>query len=303
MKFKEPLLASDFVEDKLVFPGLVSPKLDGIRAVNVDGVLKTRSMKDHPNHYIQKAFGDMRYFDGELIFGDPTSPTCYSDTYSAVMTRKAPDLTTSNKVTFHVFDHIERQYLPFGDRYVDLIHELGGYDNPRLHLVEQTLITNLDDLLEYEEKQLDLGYEGVMWRDPDGIYKQGRSSVKEGILLKVKRFTDAEAVVIGFGEQMENTNDLLVDERGYAKRSNHAAGMKGKNTLGYFVVRGINGRFKDVEFNVGIGKGLDAIMRAEVWANREKYLDMIMKYEFFNVGAKDKPRFPKWKGWRAKEDM
>ena len=47
-------------------------------------------------------------------------------------------------------------------------------------------------------KNLNAGYEGLMLRDPNGIYKFGRSSVKENILLKVKEFMDDEAEIIAF---------------------------------------------------------------------------------------------------------
>ena len=66
---------------------------------------------------------------------------------------------------------------------------------------------NLEEVQQLEDKFLDAGFEGVMLRDPDGTYKFGRASVKENILLKVKKFLDAEGIVVGFKEKMSNQNE------------------------------------------------------------------------------------------------
>jgi DNA ligase-1 len=87
----------------------------------------------------------------------------------------------------------------------------------------QTLCRNLDHLNEELQRVLGLGGEGLMMRQPQSKYAQGRSST----LLKVKRFRDEEAVVIG-----------------------HLAGAgRHKGRLGAVQVRLPNG----IEFAVGTG--------------------------------------------------
>ena len=54
-----------------------------------------------------------------------------------------------------------------------------------------------------------------------------------------------------------------------------------------------------VEFE--IGSGFTAEQRLDFWAN--KYIGEIVKYSYFEVGAKDKPRFPTYLGFRSKDDM
>ena len=54
-----------------------------------------------------------------------------------------------------------------------------------------------------------------MMRNPIAPYKQGRGTFREGIIYKLKRFEDSEAVIIGFVEQMTNQNVLEKDELGY----------------------------------------------------------------------------------------
>lgn len=67
------------------------------------------------------------------------------------------------------------------------------------------------ELAAYKEKCLSEGYEGVMVRDPAGPYKCGRSTEREGWLLKIKRFEDAEAEVLETYEGMSNYNEAGVD--------------------------------------------------------------------------------------------
>lgn len=94
---------------------VASPKLDGIRAIVLGGVVMSRNLIPIPNRYVQQRFAGLEWFDGELIFGDPTSPTVYRDTYSAVMSEEGkPD------VRFFVFDHVREMDKPFCRRLIDL---------------------------------------------------------------------------------------------------------------------------------------------------------------------------------------
>ena len=80
-----------------------------------------------------------------------------------------------------------------------------GEGNVRIHVQKE--IRTPEELAAYESKITDLGYEGLIIRDPFAPYKFGRSTVREGFLLKVKRFVDSEAVVIGIEEEMYNGNE------------------------------------------------------------------------------------------------
>jgi DNA ligase-1 len=165
-----------------------------------------------------------------------------------------------------------------------------------IKIVPQITIRTPAELLEYEEECLNQGYEGVMIRSVDGPYKFGRSTAREGYLLKFKRFEDAEAEIIGFEERMHNGNELTRDLLGRAERSSHQANMVGRNDLGALVVRGINGTYSGVQFN--IGTGFDDADRQIIWAQRSRRLGDVVKYKYFPTGSKDKPRFPVFLGFR-----
>lgn len=281
----KPLLASPVDLKLLRFPLLASTKLDGIRAIVRGGVVFSRSNKPLPNQHVQEKFGrnDLEHYDGEMIFGPATAKNVIQATTSIVM--------SSNKlggmdVTFHVFDHIERLEAPYTRRVQSLIPSNG------VLVVEQVEIANLDELSAFEEKALADGYEGLILRDPNARYKQGRSTAKEGILLKLKRWVDAEFTVIDFEERMENTNEKKVNELGRGQRSSHKAGLVGRGDLGALLVRGADG----VECSVGTG--FSDAMRAEIWRNRKSYLGKLAKVKWFPIGVKDAPRQPVFLAWR-----
>ena len=98
-------------------------------------------------------------------------------------------------------------------------------------------IRDAAQLAAYEEKCLAEGYEGVMIRTPDSPYKCGRSTEREGWLLKIKRFEDDEAVVLETYEGLSNLNPAERDAFGRTKRSSCKENKVGRGELGGFVVQ------------------------------------------------------------------
>lgn len=292
MSFK-PMLASEIKDlSALRFPLIASPKLDGVRAIVLDGVVYSRSLKPIPNKYAQSMFKHLDGVDGELIVGDPTAKDCYRKTVSVVMSDEKP----ADGLRFYMFDHVRF----FGHSYTyrsGLINhmQVSGYDPYTPH--ESHKVDSLDQLGTYEQECLDAGYEGLILRDPESPYKYGRSTEREGYLLKLKRFTDAEFKVVGFEELMHNGNEAQTNELGRTKRSSHQAGKTPLGTLGALVLE-----FKDgVHFNCGTG--FTAEERARVWAQRPQFLGQSAKIKYFAVGMKDVPRHPVFLGWRDGRDM
>lgn len=286
----KPLLSAT-IEDtsKLSYPAIVSPKLDGIRCLIINGIAVSRSLKPIRNKRVQAFFGKAEYkgLDGELIVGDPCSKTCYRDTYSGVMSEDGePD------VWFHVFDRFD-SVLGFVDRYASLPRK---GEAERIVRVPHRVVSTETQLLEVENEYLDQGYEGLMVRSPTGSYKQGRSMLRDEILGKLKRFTDAEYQIVGFQERMHNANEAKTNALGHTERSMHKENMIGRGDLGALVLRYDGGTFT-------CGTGFDDKQRAEIWANKDSYLGKIAKVKQFAYGVKDAPRFPVWLGFRDPIDM
>lgn len=290
----KPMLASACETKDIKFPVYASPKLDGLRGLIHNGILLSRSLKSIPNRHVSKILSNKLFegLDGELILGPPTAPDVYRQSTSFFMSEDK----VGDGWTFRVFD-IHDCDAGYESR-LEKLNKRGSHGVENIVLHEQRLIHNEDDLLSYEQSMLTEGYEGLILRAPHGKYKYGRSTAKEGLLLKLKRFEDSEAEIIGFEEQMFNGNEATVNELGRTKRSSHKAGKIGKNTLGALVVRDLT---SGVEFNVGTG--MDDALRKEIWNDRSKYSNHIIKYKYFPVGVKEAPRHPVFLGFRDKRDM
>lgn len=287
---------------KFTFPVLVSPKLDGIRALVRGGVVLSRSLKPIPNQHVQALFGvdALEGFDGELCVGPPNAPDVMQKTTSGVMRIEGtPD------VTYHVFDLHNEPTLNFESRFKLAsmrIKALTKAPGDRVRLVQHHLANNDAELLALESGALSAGFEGAMVRSLIGPYKYGRSTAREGFLVKIKRFEDAEAVIIGAEELMHNDNEKLLDELGHAKRSTHQANKRPAGVLGALVCQ----RESDgVVFN--IGTGFSAAQRAAMWLTHTQaggLLGKLAKYRHFSsTGVKVAPRFPIFVGIRDPRDL
>lgn len=296
MQLLRPMLASPTKQAdlaNLTFPMLASPKIDGIRAVNVNGKLLSRTLKDIPNHHTQCMFALPQYhgLDGELAVGNSYDKNLMQQTTSGCMSGDGtPD------VTWWVFDRWDGAGT-FRERFTSLDPYVGG-SSPSIKVVPHVPIKSHEELAKFEEWALNKGFEGVMLRDPNGPYKQGRSTLREGYLLKVKRFEDSEAVVLGFAEQMTNNNEATTDERGYTKRSTHQANKEAAGILGALRVRDLA---TGVEFDVGTGFTNE--QRNNLWDGRRFLIGKTITYKHFTVGVLDKPRFPTFKSFRDKRDI
>lgn len=287
----KPMLADKLPDGALPkFPCLVSPKLDGVRCViGADGVAYSRKLKPIPNRHVQKLFSKKKFagLDGELTVGPANGKDVFRDTMSGVMSEDGePD------VIFNVFDKINVLGTGFNMRFAKL-----PFDDAALHVVEHGVCVNEAALLNAETKFLADGYEGLMIRSLEGPYKFGRSTVREGYLLKLKRFADAEAEVIGYEELQHNENVQERDALGHAKRSTKKAGKVGAGMLGTLLCRDVT---TGIEF--GIGGGFTEAQRIELWEVRETLPGQLAKYKFFPTGSKEAPRFPTWLGMRDRRD-
>lgn len=291
----KPMLAHSKSPDpeSLTYPVLVQPKLDGIRAVVKDGSLLSRSLKPIPNASIRAALERSVFegLDGELIVGDPTADDCYRRTCSFVMAEDKTD----EPWTFFVFDQHDSD-APVEKR-IDLVARLAASLNPNVTIVATSIAHDADELARLESYYLADGYEGGIIRTPGSAYKFGRSG-KKGPLLKLKRYIDYEAEVVGVVEEQHNANEAKTNELGRTERSSRAENKIGKETLGALIVRAINGPHEGTEFRVGTG--FTAEQRADLWY-AEDCIGRVAKIKSFPVGTKDRPRHPVWLGWRDLE--
>ncbi|MFA5760291.1 MAG: hypothetical protein WC877_00780 [Dehalococcoidales bacterium] len=293
---KKPMLSVNAELDKIRYPVLGTPKIDGIRCLTTDLGAVSRNMKPIPNAHVRNMLNDLPVgLDGELIVDNN-----FHQTSSGIMSRDGEP-----KFTYKVFDYIidGDTTMPYNERMTHLFEfAMEVEPDPHLSGFIQCLlpieIQTQSELFDYEGVCHELGYEGCMIRKVDSPYKSGRSSVKEGYLLKIKRFEDAEAEIIGFEELQRNQNAAKRDVFGHIDRSTCKDGMVAGQTMGAIRVRDLK---TGVEFS--IGSGFTASDRETIWSHQDFYIGKAISYKFQPCGTKDAPRFPIFKGFRHPNDI
>lgn len=245
-----------------------------------DGKAWSRKFKLIPNQHIQAALAGLpEGLDGELV-----CPGGFNATQSQVMTIEGePEFVYL--VFDWVVDSLEEPYSLRATRLPQVNHDL-------VCPVMPIYVNDVDSLMTLEDRFVSNGYEGVCARSPDSRYKCGRSTLKEQCLLKMKRFADGEATIIGWEPLYENQNPQERDELGYAKRSSAQAGLAAKDMLGALHVRDRRGR------KFWIGSGFTTMGRIRMWQMREKLPGAVITFKYQPYGEKDVPRFPVFKGFR-----
>ena len=197
----KPMLAQSYDKHKkkLVYPCYAQPKLDGIRCLarKVEGVVTLYSRKGkvldlvpHINAALQQVLEDGNCADGELY----TYGWDFQKIISAI--KKTNDNTTG--IEYHIYDlpNMQNKAMPFADRFSTVQRaRLAHSDAACLVVVETPEIATEAELMTYEDKCCNMGYEGIMARNAHSKYLFGYRSKD---LLKVKRFLDSEYEIVGF---------------------------------------------------------------------------------------------------------
>ena len=305
--FKPMLAASCDDINALRYPLLATPKIDGIRCLIIDGVAMSRSLKPIPNRFIQSVIGKPEFngLDGELLVGNS-----FQQATSGIMSEDGePDFK------FYVFDVWRDASRPgeYKHRVASFMTQLGRLGSTdatrRIVPLLPVCVTDRAELDAYCAEQLTLGHEGIMVRSPNGPYKQGRATFKEGYLTKIKPFEDAEATVVGFEERMHNANEAKTNALGRTERSSHKENLVPMGTLGALVCRN-DKLWPGQTFN--IGTGFDDALRAKLWEVRNLpwiatgplgLIGRTVKFKYQKIGTVDKPRIPVFLGFRDERDV
>ncbi|MDC3332907.1 ATP-dependent DNA ligase [bacterium] len=192
-----PMLALDYSKrgHDIQFPCLIQPKVDGVRCMFNKGTLFSRWGKVFPHltHILDELKGVEHLLDGELY--------SYTLSFQEIvgLVRKI-HLTPADKiqlreVKYIVFDNVTAD--PFKKRHQVLV---GLFNDRRWEFIE-LLVTKpcphrdhvYSALADFEQQ----GYEGVILRNQDGLYKQKYRSKD---LQKLKSFHDAEYKIIDYAE-------------------------------------------------------------------------------------------------------
>jgi DNA ligase 1 len=304
MTIRKPMKGEDFVESELKFPYYASPKLDGFRGFVDGGILRTSSGAAIGNDFAREFLSHERFegLDGELIVGAWNDPKAFKNTSGPVRKKTGePDFR------FYVFDdrtvptqtftsrlhHFQRRVSVEQSRHKVPAHA-------RIEVVPQVLITDREKLAAFERSVILSGFEGVMLTDPEGQYKFGRSTVLENLRLKVKRFINEEATIIGFVEQQRSTGESHRNEVGKSIKVKSKDTREGTGMVAAFVVR--SNRWA-VDFEIQATSLTHAERKEALEKFGELYEGKLARFKYFPHGVVDRPRHALFEGIRGQEDM
>jgi len=269
MDIDRPLLGKKVDLETLKYPVLVTPKIDGIRCLKTGNDAVTRKNVRIPNNEIREtlraALPDG--MDGELQCGD------FENTSSVVLSP-----TNTGNWKYYIFDYVKSSFIRhYENRVEDLAKWYESLDpslKDRIQILTPQIINNQEDLLEYYEMALSDGYEGLILRSPTGRYKQGRSTVREGFLLKLKPREDMEAKVIG-AKSLKN----------------------GEYGLGAFIVELPDGQ------TMSLGMGFTNKQRELFWSKFSLYKGQRVTFKYSGLTNRGIPKQATFKSFRSQMDI
>jgi DNA ligase-1 len=290
-----PMLGIDLNEIDpvtLKFPFYSSAKIDGVRMILEPGKCYSRNGKPFRNaefnsHVLalQKTLPiglRDKTLDCEVTIGYFASSDVLRKTTSAL------NSIQSNYINRDIYIFIHDICLPEteAEKRLEFLESFMGKVYVPFYILKQTKEVSLDNILESYGSRISNGFEGLMLRQSNSLYKHGRSTKTDQCLLKLKPHKTGTAVIIGFIEEEENLNHPETDPLGYQKRSSHQSYKFGKGSLGSLVVNSEEfGTFK-------IGTGFSATQRKLIWENRHNLEGTFVSFSYFSYGIKDKPRHP-----------
>ena len=276
----KPMLAHKFNPDKAVFPALLQPKLDGVRCVfTKDGAFSRTGKEfknvDHIKETLKPLFKQYPYIklDGELYNHK------LKDDFEKIVSlvRKTKPTFEHRKeaeklVQYHIYDMVTENdklgwtYEERLDHLINIIDANGLFINMKhVCTVPTHKVNSLEAAKDIHNKALKAGYEGSIYRNPDGLYKGTRS----WDLMKFKDFHDAEATIVNY-------------EIGKGKR---------EGTLGKFIMQDGDGNI----FGCPPGKGYNYEEMRDMLKNIHKYMGQVATFTYFQRTQAGSYRHPLFK--------
>ena len=190
IKKQDLMLAKIYHDDIKIQDYFVSEKLDGVRARWDGKNLISRGGKifSAPDWFIAE-FPKDAVLDGELW-----SKRGDFENISAIARKKSAG-EEWKKIKFWVFD-LPLEQTEFEERIEKMKAVVLKAKSPYLKVIPQDSFSSDIELMKEFEKIIADGGEGLMLHKKDALYKKGRSND----LLKLKKYLDAEATVLGYKE-------------------------------------------------------------------------------------------------------
>jgi len=207
-----PMLATDLKHIKtLKYPLYVQPKLDGVRCLIDHTGLTSRGNKkfDHLKFILEDDLVKALLEQGLVIDGELYNHKLKDDfDIISGLVRKTKLTAQETKdlkenIQYHIYDiyNPRNPNLGFNDRHKVLTIVYGKLKTDLKEfkytkIVDTYIGARPSDIDLLEEKYVSEGYEGIMLRTFDGVYKNNSSSSRSKDLIKVKRFETKEYEIL-----------------------------------------------------------------------------------------------------------
>jgi DNA ligase-1 len=265
----EVMLADNKQPDinKIKYPMLVQAKLDGFRAVYIPNIgLMGRNGKKIRNERLADHFSDLYrtldyVFDGELYSHDRN----FNELASVL---NSEDKEIPADVRYHVYDGMGLQCWDEKKCQVGYSKRLDVLRNRVSNFKYATIVPvlkaeNTDKVKQVYSFFLNAGYEGIMLKDPDGLYQWKRVRLSSQTMLKLKPSVTHDLEVTGFvegeGKLAGSLGKLLVD-------------FQGKE--------------------VGVGTGFTESQREVIWKHKDDTVGRIVEVKAMEVTPDGSLRHP-----------
>lgn len=271
------------INEKLTYPLVSEPKLDGLRLIvikhNENVTMFTRNGTQLETLPRLKKFFEGRLDIQEMVFdGEGLTSGCWENSVSTMMAyknNKGDDGFVYNVFDCMTFQEWEEKLCERNQQERRQVLDSLFSENDE-HIIKKTefnICNNEEDVLNVYKRSLDVGYEGIMIKQPNGLYTFDRSKAWK----KLKPIMTYEGVIVG-------TTDGNV-------------GAKREGKFGGFIVM--------LENNVTteVGSGMSDAMKDEINNDRDSYIGKIAEVGGQLLTPDGKIRFPRFVRFRSDNDV
>lgn len=307
--FKPMLILNDEIDiRKIPYPQLASLKLDGLRLF-VDLDLLSRSLKLIPNKQVRSKFEFLKKYsieynvilDGEIYCKEipfqMISSMVMTDDYTAPKSIKAWDkLCKKHHVNvtreqaleylkFYCFDIIVNKKLTdeFETRsYLVENIKINDFNNNQYFVVvKQILVHTPEEVEKFFEEAIELGYEGLVVKNPKGEYKCGRTTFNENLAYKVKLFVTIDGQIIGVVQatQVKEGVARTINELGRSVTSKKLGDREAIESASGFIIL-----YKGRDYVINLK--MSAEEKEEIWKHQSEFIGKWVEYKCMEYGMK-----------------
>lgn len=283
-----PMLAPNTNTDiyNIQYPCYVQPKLDGFRCIykpNGQYFFLSRSGKPLVNKNLKTYFKQLNLIKDSVLDGELYDPIITFQKLDSILTTEDKPLPSTLK--FNIFDCIPLKdwnkkdcKIEYEDRIVDIQLCVNAFaDFKKIIDVPTDIVDNPKQALNLYKKYLDRGFEGIMLKSIDGLYKWKRVTINSGEMLKLKPFVSIDVPI----------KDVYDGDKGFT-------GIAGGIIIDY----------KGTKVKVGAGKALTHKLRKLLKDNTKDYIGKMVEVKYLEeTDEGNSLRHPVFERFRPDKDL